>query len=174
MTSVVQSGSKWLSKEDSLCFGDRLSRLIWLTENAPAANYWLFPGGLTAKSLFKEARYCFVYGQFLATIVLGLAYIERTLSALFYGAGRNDLERASLSKLLEEARENGLIASSEYRELERIRKKRNSYAHFRKPGHKEGVESNSIAADEAPYEIIEQDAIEVIVSVLNLVSKDSV
>ena len=140
MTDEKLSNSNWLRDEDSLCFDDRLSRLNWLADNSPAANYWTFPGGLMAKSLFDEARYCFIYGQFLATTLLGLAYIERTLSALFYAAGRNDLKRASLSKLLKEAHSHGLIGCTEFRGLERIRKKRNSYAHFRKPGDKEGIE----------------------------------
>lgn len=168
------SSSKWLSKEDSVCFDDRLSRLSWLAEKSPPADNWLFPGGLMARSLFEEARYCFVYGQFLATTLLGLAYIERTLSALFYAAGRNDLKRANLSQLLNEAHTHGLIGCTEFGDLERIRRKRNSYAHFRKPGHKEGIEFRSVAEDETPYNIIERDATDVIVAVLDLVAKASI
>ena len=89
-------------------------RLEWLIDHSPAGEYWTFPGGLLAKSLFGETRYSFVYAQFLATILLGLAYIERTLAALFYEAGRKDLERASLSVLLREAHAAGLIDSSEF------------------------------------------------------------
>ena len=174
MTSGNLDGSKWLSEEDSLCFDDRHSRLSWLAEKSPPADYWLFPGGFMAKSLFEEARYCFVYGQFLATTLLGLAYIERTLSALFYAEGRNDLKRASFSKLLNEAHTHGLIGCTEFGDLERIRRKRNSYAHFRKPGDKEGIEFRSLATDEAPYPVIQRDATEVIVSVLNLVAKASI
>ena len=44
-----------------------------------------------AKFLFEETRYCFAYGQYLAVIVLGVAFIERTLAAEFYASGRNDL-----------------------------------------------------------------------------------
>ena len=105
------SASRWLRNEDNLCFEDRLSRLRWLVEHSPKKEYWTFPGGLLAESLFEEARYCFVYGQFLAANLLGLVYIERTLSALFYGAGRNDLESASLSKLLKEAHVANLVNS---------------------------------------------------------------
>ena len=96
----MSTGAKWLNDEGSRCFEDRLSRLEWLIDHSPAGEYWTFPGGLLAKRLFEETRYSFVYAQFLATILLGLAYIERTLAALFYGAGRNDLERAGLSVLL--------------------------------------------------------------------------
>ena len=170
----MSTGAEWLSDEDSRCFEDRLSRLQWLIDNSPAGEYWTFPGGLLAKSLFEEARYCFVYAQFLATILLGLAYIERTLAALFYQAGRNDLERASFSTLLRKAQAEGLIGSSEFRDLERIRENRNAYAHFRRPGHADSMEARAILEDEAPYNVIEQDATAVIAATLNMVAKNTV
>ncbi len=165
---------KWLKDEDSKCFEDRLSRLNWLSETSPAAEYWTFSGGLLAKSLFEEARYCFVYAQYLATILLGLAYIERTLAALFYGAGRSDLERQGLSVLLKEAHAEGLIDSTEFQDLERIREKRNAYAHFRRPGHQYSMETRAFLEDEAPYNIIEQDATTVIAAVFHIVAKDAI
>ena len=171
---VMSTAAEWLSGEDSRCFTDRLSRLQWIIDNSPAGEYWTFPGGLLAKSLFEEARYCFVYAQFLATILLGLAYIERTLAALFYGAGRKDLQRASLSILLREACAEGLISGNEYRDLERIRENRNTYAHFRRPGHEDNMEVRAIRGDEAPYDIVEQDATAVITAALNVVAKNSV
>ena len=164
---------QWLDNEDRRCFGDRLSRLEWLDENSPGGEYWTFPGGLMAKYLFEEARYCFAYGQFLAANLLGLAYIERTLSALFYQGGRNDLTNAGFSVLLHEACDANLISSTEFENLKRIGQKRNAYAHFRKPGHKDGVESRSIKEEEAPYEIIEKDASDVIAAVLQIVEKGS-
>ena len=88
----MSTGVNWLSDEDFRCFEDRLSRLEWLIDNSPAGEYWTFAGGLLAKSLFEETRYSFVYAQFLATILLGLACIERTLAALFYGAGLSRAE----------------------------------------------------------------------------------
>ena len=170
----MSTGAKWLNDEDSRCFEDRLSRLEWLSDNSPAGKYWTFPGGLLAKSLFEEARYCFVYAQFLATILVGLAYIERTLAALFYEAGRNDLQRASLSVLLREAHAEGLIEGSEFQELEIIRNKRNTYAHFRKPGHKDNLEARAILGNEPPYDVVEQDATAVISAALHMVSKHTV
>ncbi len=69
----------------------------------PEKEYLTFPGGWIAKHLFEEARYCFVYAQFLASISLGMAYIEHTLAALLFGTGRSHLERANISELLSEA-----------------------------------------------------------------------
>jgi hypothetical protein len=170
----MSTNAQWLSDEDSNCFEDRLSRLEWLTANSPKAEYWTFPGGLHSKSLFEEAQYCFVYAQFLATVLLGLAYIELTLAALLYGAGRSDLERASLSKLLAAASTKGVIGVQEHRELERIRKIRNAYAHFRKPLDKKSLERRAILEDVAPYEVIEQDATTVMSAALRMIALNAI
>ena len=170
----MSTTAEWLSDEDSECFEARRSRLQWLIDNSPTGEYWTFPGGLLAKSLFEEARYCFVYAQYLATVLVGLAYIERTLAALFYQAGRNDLERASLSALLGEAYAEGLIGSGEFQDLERIRENRNSYAHFRRPGHEDSMESRATLEDEPPYNVIERDAAAVIAAALNMIAKNTV
>ena len=115
MPEGISAAAKWLNNEDVQRFEDRLSRLEWLVNESPTAEYWIFAGGILAKRLFEEARYSFVYAQFLATTLLGLAYIEQTLAALFYEAGRNDLQRAGLSKLLSEAHAHGLIMISNFR-----------------------------------------------------------
>ena len=170
----MSASAKWLIDEDASSFEDRLSRLEWLRTNSPSGKYWTFPGGLHAKSVFEEARYCFVYAQFLATILLGLAYIELTLAALFYGAGRNDLERANLTDLLSQAHAEGVIGGDEYQNLERIRKYRNTYAHFRRPGHQDSLEVRSVLEDAVPYEIIEQDATAVMAAALHTLTKNTV
>ena len=170
---VISTSEEWLSQEESRCFEDRQSRLVWLIAASPAAEYWTFPGGLHAKSLFEEARYCFVYAQFLAATLLSLAFIELTLAAQFYGAGRDDLERASLQKLLAEARSNGVIEEGEFRELERIRSYRNAYAHFRRPMHQDRFETRSVLEDAMPYEVIEQDATAAIAAALRLVATNA-
>ena len=165
------NASEWLLNEDAQCFESRLSRLNWLDSESPAGEYWTFPGGMLAQSLFEEARYSFVYGQFLATSLLGLAYIERTLAALFYQEGRNDLERASLSRLLREAYSHGLLGHLEMENIERIRRQRNLYAHFRKPGVEHSIERRSVMEEDAPYNLIERDATEVMKAVLHLLAK---
>ena len=174
MSNKQRSSRQWLSDEDSKCFHDRLSRLDWLVANTALPEYWTFPGGLLAKYLFEEARYCFVYAQYLGTVFSGLAYIERTLAALFYAAGRDDLEQEGLSRLLKEAHDAGVIGGAEYRELERIRKIRNSYAHFRGPSCKEDVSTRALSEDEMPYDLIEKDATAVISAALRMVDRNAI
>ena len=102
-SDLSEIAKEWLANEDSACRQDRLARLVCMAERINAAEYRSELGGLLGKSLCEEMRYCFAYGQFIAASLLGLAYIEQTLAAYFYGKGRSNLERAKLEKLLGEA-----------------------------------------------------------------------
>lgn len=174
MTERFSKPEEWLSHEDNVCYEDRLTRLRWLADNAPNADYWAFPGGLISKYLFEETRYCYVYGQFLATIVLGLSFIEHTLAGLFFASGRNDLKRAGISTLLKEALDCNWITQAEFNNLDRARKIRNPVTHFREPGHDDTVEYRSVIDSELPYKIIEEDAQHVMVTVLHLLGKNAI
>ncbi len=162
--------ANWLRDEDSKCYDDRLFRLKFLAERTPTEGYWSFDG-LDGIHLFEEARYSFVYGQFLATIMLGIAYLERALAASFYASGRNDLQRAPLSKLLDEALSHGLISEDEHQEIDRLRSERNSYGHYRRPLHEKRIESRALREGELPYDIIERDATAVMRLLLRIVGK---
>ncbi|MFQ5853840.1 MAG: hypothetical protein ACE5JU_25050 [Candidatus Binatia bacterium] len=174
MEDWTRISEEWLSREDATCRDDRIARLNWLGARMPPAEYLTFPGGLTAKYLFEEARYCFVYGQFLATIVLSLAFVERTLAALFYANGRDDLERANIRTLLREARNANWVTDEEFGALERARTLRNPVAHFRRPLHEGTIEYRAVQENEIPYAIIEQDARHAITVVMNLLAKNAV
>jgi hypothetical protein len=164
----------WLEKEDKVCREGRLERLDWVAGLMPVAEYLTFPGGWMAKHLFEEARYCFVYGQFLATIVLGMAYVECALAALLYGGGRSDLERASISDLLREAVRNGWLSQQEFKSLDHARTLRNPITHFRRPGNEDTIESRSVTLKELPYSMIEEDARHVMVAAFRVLAHQTV
>ena len=173
MNNINSTVEEWLTSEDSICRQDRLARLNWLASKAPDTEYWAFLGGPMSKYLFEEARYCFVYGQFLATIVLGLSYIEHTLAGLFYASGRNNLERASISTLLKEALNYGWIDQTEFDNLQHAREIRNPVTHFRRPGYDDTIEYRAVMENELPYTIIEEDARHVMETVLHLLGKNA-
>lgn len=164
----------WLESEDKRNFSDRAERLKWIVTNAPENNTWRFHSGLITKYLFEEARYCFVYGQYLAAIMLGLSFIEHTLAAMFYASGRNDLERANISRLLDEAVKSAWISDEEFINLDHARKIRNPIVHFRSPGGEETLEYRSVIENEHPYSILEDDALNVIKTAFHLLGKTSI
>jgi hypothetical protein len=162
----------WLDHEDRACRDDRLDRLNWVASLAPKGNYWLFQGG-TARSLFEEARYCFVYGQFLAAILLGTAFVEITIAAQFYASGRNDAKRAKFARLLEEALKTGWISDIEFAHFGRVRVLRNRIAHFREPLGEGTVELDALPRQSLPYELLEEDARIVMNVAIRLLQRDT-
>jgi len=174
MADHLQQAQQWLDREDLECRQGRIERLVWLASVLPSAEFLTFPGGWMAKHLYEEARYCFVYAQFLAAIVLGFAFVEHTLAAMFYASGRNDLERAPASSLLQEAVSIGWLTPEEHAWLERERESRNPVTHFRKPLHEDTVEYRSVTLNELPYSILEEDARHVMVAAMGLLAKGAV
>lgn len=162
---------EWLDREDLVCGRDREARLEWLTQMMPKLEYVAFPGAHLSKFLFEEARYCFIYGQFIASIMLGAAYIEQTLAALLYAAGRSDLERANAVTLLREAVALGWIDQAEFEGFDNARALRNPVSHFRKPLHEETVEYRSVVNNEMPYSVLEEDARTILRVVFKLMSR---
>lgn len=164
----------WLIHEDEVCFSQRVERLDWLSEIMPEAQFLTFPGGTVAKYLFEEARYCFVYGQYLAVLVLGLAFLEKTLASWFYASGRNDLKRAGISQLLKKAKNEGWLTEDEYDNIERIRLVRNPVAHFRVPLEEDTVEFRAMTNVEQPYSVIEQDSRVVLEAIMQMLGRNAV
>jgi hypothetical protein len=172
------SAAEWVEQEDVFCREERIERLEWLIANNPSIDHVFFPGGLITKQLFEEARYCFVYAQFLASILLSLAFVERVLASLFYAGGRDDLKRAGIAKLACEARNLGLLSQDEFSNLERLRQRRNPLAHFREPFHEETVEYRSLRSMHdgsglavSPEEVVANDAILALQLILHLLNR---
>lgn len=171
MSTKSSLSRQWLKREDKIAFDERLGRLEWLEANMPVFEFQIFPGGYLSKSLFEEVRYCFVYGQFLAVIMLGLGFIERVFAADLYGDARNDMERANLATLMREELARGTISQVEYEQLEQARKNRNTVVHFRAPGRPESIERRSIEHSERPYILFEEDARNVISIIFHLLQR---
>jgi len=164
---------EWLQNEDTNCYPGRLERLKWLIDIFPIEGVWLFHAGLLTKYLFEEARYCFVYGQFISTIVLGFSFIEHSLASIFYGSGQDRMERAKTADLIQEAFRQELIDHNEFQMLSKIRKLRNPIVHFRRPGDQESIEYKAVMENEHSYSLLEEDARFVMGIVMRLLGKFS-
>jgi hypothetical protein len=134
----------------------------------------LFFGGWLNQQLFKEARYCFVYGQFLSSAILGFALVERTLAAMFYASGRDDLERANSKKLFQEAQYEGWISKEELGLFEKARKLRKPLTHFRTPMHEEQPDTRAFREGSEPHGVVEGDARQILEVVFRLIERNAV
>lgn len=159
----------WLEHEDNVARSDRIARLDWLAANYPSSeDGFLLSGGWLSLRLLEEAKYCFAYGQFLATAVISVAFIERELAALLYGSGRSDLERAGGADLLREALGSGWLSQEEFELFDNVRRLRNPIVHFRRPVAPETLMHRAVVAGSHPEEIVESDARNVLRGVFHL------
>ncbi len=165
---------QWLILEDNGCREARTERLSWLVASSPPAEIWLFPGGWLAERQFEEARHCFVYGQFFASMLVGFAYVERTLAAMFYGSGRNGLQRAMGNDLIQEAARVGWLSASDVAAFQSARALRNPLTHFRTPLHAELPDVRAFQEDRDLYELAVSDAKHVLQVALRLVAINAV
>jgi hypothetical protein len=165
----------WIEREDDVARADRVTRLEWLAAKYPSCDAgFMFPGGWLSYQLLEEAKYCFAYGQFLATAILGVAFIERLLAARFYGSGRDDLERAGGLDLLREALENGSIAQEEFQQFDKVRRLRNPIVHFRRPLAPDTLEYRAVQEDARPDEIAQVDAQEILKCVFLVLQRSAI
>ena len=165
---MKQCANDWIENEDAKCRKLRTENLEWLISKTPTKEYLIFHGGSIAKYLFKETRYCFVYAQYLAAIVLGFSFIEHTLASLFFASGKKELEISNIANILSKANEIGWLSDEEYQNLMKAKKIRNSVIHFRKPFDKEDIDFKAVTENRHQYEIIVEDAKYVLQVVLKL------
>jgi hypothetical protein len=169
------TASEWLDREDDVARADRVARLEWLAANYPASNLgFMLHGGWLSHQLLEEAKYCFAYGQFLATAILGVAFIERMFAARFYAAGRDDLERAGGHDLLREALNSAWISPEEYAQFDRVRRLRNPIVHFRRPLAPDTHEYRAVKQESHPDAVVERDAQEILGRVFDVLKRSAV
>jgi hypothetical protein len=151
--------------------GGRIERLLWLEQQAPNVKCVNYRGAISAK-LFVESYTCFVYGQYLGSIVLALAFIEQSLGGAFWDAGRKELERAGLPELAREAMGKNWITNRELEALLDAWERRKSVTHHRKPGDRMRMEARAFYEGPSPFcEFLEKEARVVMSTMLKLLPK---
>jgi hypothetical protein len=171
---ALSTPAGWVEHEDSCERQERIRRLSWLAKRAPQSIHWIFHDGLASRVLFEEARYCFVYGQFVAVILLGVAFVERSLAARIYGMGSDSLERAHLPSLLPVAQERGWLTQDECARLNSLRDARNPLVHFRRPMDPSRFEWKAVLRSMSPYDLLEEDARAVLDAVFHYLERSSI
>ena len=168
----MSEAENWLFHEDEICREGRTARIKWMEDHLPQCDYFGFHGGVMSLYLYEETRYCFAYGQYLATIVLGLAFIEQSLAAHFFAAGSNEVKKANVSVLFTKALDEGWITQVEFDNLEHARKVRNPITHFREYTKSDRIEMRSLEQNDDPYSILESDAYHVMETIFYLMGRN--
>ena len=111
MLSLEIKADEGLPAREILITLESRARYQWLIDHTPIMDRCAFPGGQICYTLYKAARYCYVYGYYLASAILGLSYLEKTLGgwlAVFEPAGSVNrsmmvlIRRALSTRLIDE------------------------------------------------------------------------
>ncbi|PAW76969.1 MAG: hypothetical protein B9S33_20505 [Pedosphaera sp. Tous-C6FEB] len=171
MHTSTLSPEEWIEAEDRRQRAARLARLEWVREKMPKGDRMVAGCGPISNYQLEEAQYCYVYGQFLAAIVLGLAFVESSLAGAFFCVGQKRLSNGKLCEIEKEGLKRGWLSEQDQTTLERIRNLRNPVTHFREPGDEERIETRACREQTDESAVIESDAREVLQAVFHLLPK---
>ena len=151
-----------------------LERLAWLNECVPGASFFFLQDGEFSKLVFQEAADSYVNGQFIAAIVLGFSFIERTIAGRFSHIGEEKTARGHSEDLFKAAAKKGWITESEYQSLEKLRSLRNPIVHYRDPLHGDRPEIRALLQAKTPLIMLETDAKLILNAAIRLLGKTAI
>ena len=155
----IKELTAWLEADDTKGRATRVRRLRDLLDTMPVPSDGLsFLGGATSQICFDEVRRCYMDGSYMAVVLLSLAYVERELAAVLYGAGWEAAKKAPLRAVLKKAHKDGVLSELEWRTYQELSYLRNSHAHFRRPGSSESVVARMVEENSFPKEVLAKDA----------------
>ncbi len=146
-----------LRTNDRMDFPDKLLRARWASTVLPA-DWSAFHGGMSTLLLFEEMHHSFVHGNFIASTVLGMSFIEHTLAAILYSRGTEEAASMGYTRLVKELAEQQVIDSDAATELIALSSIRNRLIHFRSPSSKESIEMVALQSGTSSLEVWEVDA----------------
>lgn len=138
----------------------RIERTKWLGQFATPR---IVVSRMEPAALLSEARDCYVFGQFVAVLILATAYVEHSLTDMLADRGIVDLKNGGKSKrnlewILDRALEAGLIDHDVHGLADEVRRIRNPYSHRRRGDDPDGLSARFTGEARHPDAIREGDA----------------
>lgn len=117
----------------------------------------------------EEMKRSFIYGNFMATVMLCQTFVEQTLGGMYSPAGRDDIARKGSRALIEQAVEDGYVPGPLAVKLHELRTMRNPYSH----SNFSNYSSRLREAATYPEELVVQDAEAAIRILVDYIRHDS-
>ena len=137
----------------------RLSVLASAYEWDVKGPYVGVPGGDVAQEIWREARWSFVHGNYIATVILCQVFAEHLVAATIYGEGEALPNRVKFGAVLKRSVKRGCISEHDAEEIARLMHMRNALSHFRKP-FEEGHAMSRVASEKRPLRrLVKDDAV---------------
>ena len=147
---------KALERHDLRSVPERAERIRWLSSVMPKNGGYLMP--LESSHVFREAKDCFIYGQFVATVVLAASFSEHWLGNILQATGEEKVAGQGLAAIVAHCRNQGLLPAVLCEQLDTLRKIRNPFVHLKSFDHPHNLGQRMIKRQAHPQAILESDA----------------
>ncbi|WJJ96582.1 hypothetical protein [Algibacter luteus] len=155
-----------LEKYDKDTFEERLERLKFLNKIFPK-EFGILADPETVY-VFGEAKMAFVNGEFISTILLSQAFIERKLQLHYQSLGLDIIAKRGLKAIVTHAKKNNILHEYLIERIDVLRKRRNPFSHVKPTDHEFNLTQRmmtDLKSDKRyrqPFEIMTDDAKEAI------------
>ena len=155
-----------LEKYDKDTFEERLERLKFLNNIFPK-DFGILADPETVY-VFGEAKMAFINGEFISTILLSQAFIERKLQMHYQAIGLENIAKRGLKAIVNHAKKNRILHEYLIERIDVLRKRRNPFSHVKPIDHEFNLTQrmmNDLKLDKKfrqPLEIVTDDAKEAI------------
>ena len=155
-----------LEKYDKETFEERLERLKYLNKIIP--NEFGILADPETVYVFGEAKMAFINGEFISTILLSQAFIERKLQLHYQSLGLENIGKRGLKAILTHAKKNNVLHEYLTERIDILRKRRNPFSHVKPTEHEFNLSQRMISELKSdkkyrqPFEIMKDDAKEAI------------
>jgi hypothetical protein len=155
-----------LERGDKRTLPDRAARVRWLSGVIPTNLMFGMP--LETLLVFQEAKSSFIYGNFVAAIVMASSFVEHWLSASLDERGYQKEASRGLASSIKCARANNLVAPLLLDKADRLRLIRNPFAHLKSFDHEHSLNQRLMRKRAHPAALLEADAQEALITMYGI------
>lgn len=149
-----------LEKYDQRSMPDRIERFKFLKKVFPKG--YAFGSDLETAYILDETKMAFINGEFISTILLSQAFIERRLQMHYNSLGYDNIANKGLKAIIDHAKRHRTIHQFILPKIDELRKKRNPFVHLKEYDHKYNISQriyeNKEKGFKQPLSIIAEDA----------------
>lgn len=151
-----------LEKADKRMLSERAARARWLAEVIPKRTYFGMP--IETFYVLDETTSSFIYGNYVAVIVLATSFVEHWFTAQLSERGYQKEAARGLSASIKTARSQNIVDVIILDKADRLRLIRNPFVHLKPFENEHNLGSRSLRLGAHPKTILEQDAKDAIIA----------
>jgi hypothetical protein len=144
----------------------RAGRIRWLSGVMPKNISYLLP--VETALVFEEAKSCFVYGNFVATIVLAASFVEHWLTSNVQTGCHGKQAPLTLASAIRLARATDLVDPTILDRADKLRLIRNPFVHLKDFDHEHTVTQRAGRFETTPWTLLEKDAEEALITMYGI------